>query len=56
MYWPLLSMHSENFGFGPGGFYYQGYLLKSGEGIMTRRLMSGRMACRNMITDGVDKA
>ena len=20
MYWPLLNMYSENFGFGPGGF------------------------------------
>ena len=31
MYWPLLNMYSENFGFGPGGFYYWGYLYKSGE-------------------------
>ena len=22
IYWPLLNMYSENFGFGPGGFYY----------------------------------
>ena len=33
MYWPLLNMYSENFGFGPGGFYYKGYLYKSEEGI-----------------------
>ena len=34
MYWPFLNMYSENFGFGPGGFYYQGDLFKSGEGFI----------------------
>ena len=28
-------MYSEKFGFGPGGFYYEGYLYKSEEGIIT---------------------
>ena len=27
-------MYSENFGFGPGGFYYWGYLYKTQEGII----------------------
>ena len=34
MYWPLLNMYSENLGFGPGGFCYQGDLYKSGEVII----------------------
>ena len=29
MYWPLLNMYSENFGFGPGGFFIRG------KGLMT---------------------
>ena len=33
MYWPFLNMYSGNFGFGPGGFYYQGDLYESEEGI-----------------------
>ena len=35
MYWPLLNMYSENFGFGLGGFYYWGDLFKSGEVIIS---------------------
>ena len=27
MYWPLLNMYSENFGFGPGGFFIRGTIL-----------------------------
>ena len=33
MYWPLLNMYSENFGFGPGGFSDWGDHFNSGEGI-----------------------
>ena len=36
MYWPLLTMYSENFGFGLGGCYYWGDLFKPGEGIKKR--------------------
>ena len=30
MYWPLLNMYSENFGFGPGGFFIRGTILIRG--------------------------
>ena len=31
MFWPLLNMYSEIFGFGLGGFYYWEGPFKSGE-------------------------
>ena len=34
MCWPLLNMYSENFGLGPGGFHFWGYLYKSEEVII----------------------
>ena len=33
MYWPLLNMYSENFGFGPGGFFIWGTILIRGKGL-----------------------
>ena len=30
MYWPLLNMYSENFGFGPGVFFIRGTILIRG--------------------------
>ena len=30
MYWPLLNMYSENFGFGPGGFFIRGTFINGG--------------------------
>ena len=34
MYWPLLNMYSENFGFGPGGFFIRGTILIRGKGLI----------------------
>ena len=55
MYWPVLNMYSENFGFGPRSFLL-GVPFKIGGRDDFPRLMSGRMACRNMIADGLNKA
>ena len=33
MYWPLLHMYSENFGFGPGVFFIRGTFLNQGKGL-----------------------
>ena len=35
MYWPLLNMYSENFGFGPGGFIIRGTFINRGKGLAT---------------------
>ena len=37
MYWPLLNMYSENFGFGPGGFFIRGTILIGGKGLPTSK-------------------
>ena len=54
MYWPLLNMYSENFGFGPGVFFLLGVLSKSGEGINSCGMVwsslkvSFNAICRNL--------
>ena len=35
MYWPLLNMYSENFGFGPGGCFIRGTFSNRGKGLIT---------------------
>ena len=35
MYWPLLNMYSENFVFGPGGFFIRGAILIRGKGLVS---------------------
>ena len=41
MYWPLLNMYSENFGFGPGGFFLRGTILIRGKGLLCRVTIIG---------------